>query len=229
MTRLALVVPALFAVAALAGAVGPPAPARGDAAPAGDTITVTGTGSATAVPDDAQFSFGVDTRGDSAQAALAANGAAMRRLLAALRDAGARELATQWVSVSPLSQADGTVSGFSASNSVSATIGVDRAGSLIDAAVAVGANDVSGPDLSSANAKRLYQQALGDAVADARAHAEILARAAGRSVGAITSMTEGGAQPVPVYRAAAADASSTPVVAGQQETTATVTVTFALR
>jgi len=121
------------------------------------------------------------------------------------------------------------VSGFSASNSVSATIGVDRAGSLIDAAVAVGANDVSGPDLSSANAKRLYQQALGDAVADARAHAEILARAAGRSVGAITSMTEGGAQPVPVYRAAAADASSTPVVAGQQETTATVTVTFALR
>ena len=153
----------------------------------------------------------------------------MRRLLAALRDAGARELATQWVSVSPLSQADGTVSGFSASNSVSATIGVDRAGSLIDAAVAVGANDVSGPDLSSANAKRLYQQALGDAVADARAHAEILARAAGRSVGAVTSMTEGGAQPVPVYRAAAADASSTPVVAGQQETTATVTVTFALR
>ena len=229
MTRLLLAVPALLAVAALAGAAGPPSVARADTPSAGDTLTVTGSGSATAVPDEAQLSFGVETRGSTAQAALAANGTAMRKLIAALRDAGARDLATQWVSVWPMTQEDGTPQGFSASNSVSASIGVDRAGALIDAAVSAGANQVSGPDLRSVDAKRLYQDALRDAVSDARAHAEALVKAAGRTLGAITAIAEGGAEPVPVYRAAAQDAGSTPIVGGQQETTATVTVTFALR
>ncbi len=230
MTRLLLAVPALFAVAALAGAVGPPSPARGDTPAAADTITVTGTGSVTAVPDDAQLSFGVESRGATAQAALAANGQAMRKMIAALRDAGARDLATQWVSLYPVTQDDGTTSGYSASNSVSATIGVDRAGALIDVAVAAGANQVSGPDLSAADAKRLYQQALGNAVDDARAHAEALAKATGRTLGSVTAISEGGgAEPMPMFRAAADSASPTPIVGGQQETTATVVVTFVLR
>ena len=229
MTRLLLAVPALFAVAALAGAVGPPSPARGDTPVAADTITVTGTGSVSAAPDDAQLSFGVDSRGETAQAALAANGDAMRKVISALRAAGARDLATQWVSVWH-SDDEGTTSGYSASNSVSATIGVARAGELIDTAVAAGANQVSGPDMSAADTKRLYQQALGNAVDDARAHAEALAKATGRTLGSVTAIAEGGgAEPMPMYRAAADAASPTPIVGGQQETTATVTVTFALR
>jgi uncharacterized protein len=230
MARLVLAVSALFAVAALAGAAGPPAPARGDSTPAGDTLTVTGTGSVTAAPDEAQLSFGVESRGETAQGALAANGVAMRKVIAALRDTGARELATQWVSVWPLSQDNGTTQGYTAANSVSAVTDVDRAGALIDAAVGAGANQVSGPDLRGADAKRLYQQALGGAVGDARAHAEALAKAAGRTLGEITAIAEGGPEPVPMYRAAAtADSASTPIVGGQQETTASVTVTFALR
>jgi uncharacterized protein YggE len=229
MARLLLVVPALLAAVALAGAVGSPAPAHGDASSAADTLTVTGTGSVTSAPDDAQLSFGVESHAASAQAALAADGEAMQKLIAALRAAGARDLQTQWVSVWPVSQENGTPQGFTASNSVSATIGVDRAGSLIDAAVAAGANQVSGPDLSVADAKRLYRQALGAAVADARAHADALAAASGRTLGAVASIVEGGSEPVPTYRAAALDSGSTPVVGGQQETSATVTVTFALR
>ena len=230
MPRLLLAVPALFAVAALASAVGPPSQARGDASAPADTITVTGTGSVTAVPDDAQLSFGVESRGGTAQAALAANGDAMRKVISALRGAGARKLVTQWVGVWPASEGNGTSSGYTASNSVSATIGVARAGEVIDAAVAAGANQVSGPDMSAADAKRLYQQALGNAVADARAHAEALAKATGRTLGAVTTIAESGSsEPMPMYRAAADAVSSTPVVGGQQETTATVTVTFALR
>ncbi len=230
MTRLLLAVPALFAVAALAGAVGPPSPARGDSSAPADTITVTGTGSVSAAPDDAQLSFGVESRGETAQAALAANGDAMRKVISALRAAGARDVATQWVSVWQASDDGGATSGYSASNSVSATIGVARAGELIDTAVAAGANQVSGPDMSAADAKGLYQQALGNAVDDARAHAEALAKATGRTLGAVTTIAEGGgSQPVPMYRAAADAASPTPIVGGQQETTATVTVTFALR
>jgi uncharacterized protein len=230
MTRLLLAVPALFAVAALAGAVGPPSPARGDSPAPADTITVTGTGSVSATPADAQLSFGVESRGETAQAALAANGDAMRKVISALRAAGARDLGTQWVSVWQGSNDDGTTSGYTASNSVSATIGVEESGALIDTAVTAGANQVSAPDLSAADGKRLYRQALKNAVDDARAHAEALAKATGRSLGAATAVVEGaGAEPMPMYRAAADAAASTPIVGGQQETTATVTVTFALR
>src|SRR5262245_14180505 len=228
MTRLLLAVPALFAVAALA-AIGPPSPARGDTPASTDTITVTGTGSVSAAPADAQLSFGVESRAPTAQGALAANGAAMRKVIAALRDAGAHDLATQWVGVSPFMQDDGTTAGYSVSNNVSATIDVERAGALIDAGVGAGANQLSGPDMSAADAKRLYQQALGNAVDDARAHAEALAKATGRSLGAVTAVVEGGgSEPAPMYRAAA-DSASTPIIGGLQETTATVTVTFALR
>ena len=102
---------------------------------------------------------------------------------------------------------------------------------LIDAAAEAGANQINGPGLSSSNAEALYRQALAKAVAEARLNAEALAKAAGRSLGSITAIVEGGAaQPGPFYReAAAATDSATPIVPGQQETSATVSVTFSLR
>ena len=231
-TRLLIAVPAVLAVVALAGAVGPtpdPAIAQTPAAEDSDTLTVVGLGTVKSVPDEANFSFGVESRGRTAQAAIAANSTAMERLVAALRQAGARDLATQWVSVYAVTAEDGSVTGYAASNSVSATIGVGRAGALIDAAAEAGANQISGPGLSSSDAERLYREALADAVASAREHAEVLARAAGRTLGDIASISEGGAQPGPLYREATDVAASTPIVPGQQETTAQVTVTFDLR
>ena len=72
---------------------------------------------------------------------------------------------------------------------------VGEAPALIDAAAEAGANQISGPGLSSSNAEALYRQALAKAVAEARARAEALAKAAGRSLGAITAIVEGGAAP----------------------------------
>jgi uncharacterized protein YggE len=231
MKRLLLAVAAGLTVVALAGAVGLPDLAGAqDAAPADDTLTVSGVGIVKAVPDEAQMSFGVETRRPTAQTAVAANADAMRKVINALRQAGAREIATQWVSVYPFTRQDGTIEGYSASNSVSAVSDVDDAPGLIDAAAEAGANQVSGPGLSSSNAEALYRQALAKAVVDARLRAEVLAKAAGRSLGAITTIVEGGASPEPLYRAAALDsAASTPIVPGQQETTATISVTFTLR
>ncbi len=231
MKRLLLAVPALLAVAALAGAAGPPDLAGAqEPAATEDTVTVSGVGSVETVPNEAQMSFGVETRRPNAQAALAANAEAMRKVIAALRQAGARELQTQWVSVYPVSREEGVIDGYSASNSVSATIDVDRAGELIDAGVEAGANQVAGPGMSRSDAERLYGEALSKSVADARARAEMLAKAAGRRLGEITTIVEGGATPVPYYdRALGAAEAATPIVPGQQETTATVSVTFALR
>jgi uncharacterized protein YggE len=230
MKRLLLAVAALFTVVALAGAVGLPDLAGAQDAPEGDTITVTGVGSVEVVPNEAQMSFGVESRAPTARAAVAANADAMRKIINALRQARGREIATQWVSVYPVTNDTGAVDGYSASNSVSATTDVDDAAALIDAAAEAGANQISGPGLSSSNAEALYRQALGKAVAEARARAEVLAKAAGRSLGRIESISESTAA-VPYYaeRMQAADAASTPIVPGEQETTANITVTFSLR
>ena len=232
MKRLLLAVAAGFSVVALAGAIGLPDFAGAQDAPAEepDTVTVSGVGSVSAIPDEAEMSFGVETRGATAREAVRANADAARRVINALRQAGARELATQYVSVYPISGEDGTITGYSASNSVSAVSDVADAPALVDAAVEAGANTVSGPSMSSTNAEELYRQALADAVAEARARAEVLAKAANRSLGEITSISEATAgTPVPYYAERAALDAATPIVPGKQDTTATVTVTFTLR
>jgi uncharacterized protein YggE len=221
---LGLVVAAVATVAVLqpggAGAVDPP--------PTTDTVTVSGNGVVLAVPDRAEISAGVETRAPTAKAALQANAAAMADVLDALRAGGGRDVTTQTVSLSTSFDDQGTPNGFVASNIASATVVFSKAGALIDAAVAAGANTVYGPSPSRSDADALYREALAKAVADAGGRAAVLAKAAGRELGRVTAISESGAAPVPVFAKAAADA-STPVESGPQETTASVSVTYELR
>ena len=230
MKRIALAAVLLLAAAAVAGVARPEgARAVDGSAQSGDSIIVTGNGSVVAVPTIAVLSLGVDTRAASAKAALAANAREMRLVIAAVKAAGGREVRTQSVSLSQVLGQTGEPAGFAASNIVSATVDVDRAGAVIDAAVDAGANQVNGPTMSVADQGKLYRQALKAAVADARLSAEALAAAAGRSLGRVTSVVEsGGATPVPMFEKAAVSDSGTPIEAGTQQTTANVTVTFAL-
>jgi uncharacterized protein YggE len=231
MKRLLLAAAALFAIVALAGAVGLPDLAGAqDADDEVDSVTVTGVGTVESTPDEAQMSFGVETRRPTAKAAVAANADEMRRVINALRQAGAREIATQWVSVYPLSNGDaGTIDGYSASNSVSAVSDIGDAPGLIDAAAEAGANQISGPGVSSSNAEELYREALADAVMEARERAQVLAKASGRSVGPISAIVEGGGSgPIPYAARDAMEGAATPIEPGKQETTATVSVTFEL-
>jgi uncharacterized protein YggE len=192
-------------------------------------ITVTGTGTATSVPDRASFSFGVTTQAATASQALARNGDAMEKVIAALKAHGiaTADLQTQSVSLSPRTSEQGDIVGYTASDSVSATGSIDRAGEVIDAAVGAGATDVSGPSFTRADQDALYRQALKAAVADAKAKAQVLAAAAGVSLGGVTAIVESGQEPVPIPFGRTA-APSTPIEPGTQQTQATVTVTFAL-
>src|SRR5215207_9894572 len=61
-------------------------------------ITVVGTASVSSVPDRAELSFGVESQGQTAKAALAANAAEMRKVIAALKAAGGTNVKTQSVS-----------------------------------------------------------------------------------------------------------------------------------
>jgi uncharacterized protein len=201
-------------------------------------ITVHGNASVEVEPDQAQLWFGVESAATTARAALAANATEMRKLLEALRAAGATDLQTQHVSLSPryvegpMDAGSGKVgaNGYTAHNSVSATVKqISRAGAVIDAAVAAGANHVSGPTLTVADQSEVYREALEAAVADARENAEALADAADLTLGRVTAVVEGSDAPSPLSMAARAadEAASTPIEPGSQDISATVTVTFA--
>src|SRR5262249_61979439 len=195
MKRLLLLVAAGLTGVALAGAVGLPDLAGAqDPASAPDSITVSGLGSVKSVPDESQMSFGVETRGATAKGAVSANADAMRAVIAALRRAGAQEIATEWVSVYPVSGDNARIDGYSASNSVSAVADVADVPGVIDAASEAGANEISGPGLSTSNAEALYRDAVATAVDDARLRAGTLANAAGRSLGPVTAVVEGGSE-----------------------------------
>ena len=226
---LLIAAPLIVAVLGLA-ATTLPGSASSAAAEAGG-ITVQGTASVTSVPDRAELSFGVESQGSSARAALSANAAEMRRVIAALKAAGVTDVKTQYVSLSPRYNDKSEAQGFVATNTVSATVKeLAKAGAVIDAAVNAGANQVNGPSLSRGDQAELYRQALKAAVANARLNAQALASAANVSLGRVTAIAEGGGAPQPQPFAAAdkAMAESTPIEPGTQQTTANVTVTFSV-
>jgi uncharacterized protein len=230
MNRRILLIAAPLVVALGLAATTLPGSASSAAAEAGG-ITVQGTASVTSVPDRAELSFGVESKGASARSALSANAAEMRRVIAALKAAGATDVKTQYVSLSPQYNEKSEAQGFMATNTVSATIKeLAKAGAVIDAAVNAGANQVYGPSLSHGDQDELYRQALKAAVANARANAQVLASAANVSLGRVTTIVEGGGAPQPVPFAAAdkAMAESTPIEPGTQQTSASVTVTFSV-
>jgi uncharacterized protein len=230
MNKRSLPLVGLLLLVALVATVALPGAASSAAAEEGG-ITVQGTASISSVPDRAELSFGVESQGESARAALAANASEMRRVIAALKAAGATDVKTQYVSLSPRYSERSEPNGFAATNSVSATVkDLARAGAVIDAAVAAGANQVYGPSLSRGDQTALYRGALKAALEDARASAQALASASGLSLGRITAIVEGGGAPQPLPFAAAdkAMAESTPIEPGTQKVSATVSVTFAV-
>ena len=228
-TRILLIAGPLVVALGLATAT-LPGSASSAAAEAGG-ITVQGSASVTSVPDRAELSFGVESQGQTAKAALAANAAEMRKVIAAVKAAGGADVKTQYVALSPRYNEKNEAHGFVATNSVSATIkDLGKAGAVIDAAVDAGANQVYGPSLSRGDQTELYRQALKAAVANARASAQAIAGAANVSLGRVTAVVEGGGIPSPLPfmldKAQAAD--STPIEPGTQQTTASVTVTFSV-
>jgi uncharacterized protein YggE len=232
--RIAAVAALVLAAGALAG-VGLPEEARSDQGPPARGITVTASGKVESVPDIAALQVGVETEASNAKDALAQNGERLNRVLDALRKAGVDkdDLQTSQVSVWPEHTSEGTtITGYRATNTVSAELDVEKAGGAIDAAVAAGANVVSGPMLSIDERDAFYREALKNAVKAGRAKAEAIADAAGVKVGRVTAVVEsaGYEQPPMPYAEAARDsvASSTPIEPGKQQIEATVTVTFAV-
>jgi uncharacterized protein YggE len=229
-SRWILFLSALLLVASAIAGIAQPRFGRAAETPAKKTITVTGNGTVTTVPDRASFQFTVESRAATAKAALAKNADEAAAVIAALKNAGiaAADLQTSQVYLNPQMNQDGTdVVGYVASNSVSAKATLAKAGAIVDAAVGAGANGVSGPMLSRSDEDARYRDALKNAVADALDKAKALAGASGLTLGGVQTVIEGSqaSPPIPFAAKAAAD-STTPIEPGTQTIEATVTVTY---
>lgn len=200
-------------------------------------ITVTGEGVVEGVPDIAALSLGVTTTGDTAVEAMAANTAALNAVMARLTAAGVtdRDMQTTNLSINPNwtgydSSSKQTINGYTASNQLTVTIrALDTLGTVLDAAIADGANTLNGLTFGLSEPRPAMDEARTKAVADARARATLLVEAAGVKLGRIVSITEGGSfnQPAPMFRAQAdAAASPVPVAAGEVATSASVTIVY---
>ena len=200
-------------------------------------ITVTGTGTVEAVPDIATLSIGVTTQGETAAEALSANSAALDAVMARLTAAGieARDMQTSNLSLNPnwtgydsSSVSGPTIAGYVASNMLTIRVrALDGLGAVLDAAVADGANTLNGLTFGLADPEPVLNAARQEAVAEARARADLLATAAGVKLGRVLSISEGAAptDPVPMFRAEAS-AAPVPVAGGELGLSANVTIFY---
>lgn len=228
----------LAVVAALAHAqVTPPATAAPPPWPR--TIQVSGAGRALAAPDVARVTIGVQARDPAslAKASAEAN-ARMKKVLGALEKGGvaAKDVRTVRYDVEVQRSYDrgtaGTVTGYLVSSQVAVTVrDLSRLGALLDQVVAAGSNAIEGLSFERGDDSAERARALEAAVADARAKAAVLAKAAGATLGEVLAVDEGGGRPIPFREglAAARADRAVPVATGQLEIVATVDLTVAIR
>ena len=218
------------------GQVGTTTTAAGAAA---NTVTASGAGTTQAVPDTAEMSFGVTTTSPNAKSALDEASKGAEQIASAVKKQGiaAEDIQTQDVSVYPQTvdqNGKQVITGYQASLSVQVKVrDISKLGEVISAANAAGANDISGPTFTVADPAPARAKAIDKAVADARKSAEAMAKAAGKSVGGVLSMSSSdvGSVPSPMYGASAAAgaAKSVPIEPGQLDITANVVVVFELK
>jgi len=220
---LSLVLAAGAAPAALAQA----APPAADSMFRATTLNLSAYGEVDAAPDMATINLGVMTEAKTAAEALAANGARMNQVMAALKKAGvaARDIQTSGLNLNPQyvyeQNMPPRLSGYQASNQVTVTVhDLTRLGAAVDATVNAGANQVNGISFGLNDPTAAENAARESAVKALQAKADLYARATGYRVGRLVSLSEGGGYtarpPMPMASFAKRDmVSETVVSAGE--------------
>ncbi|MBP1805629.1 SIMPL domain-containing protein [Rubellimicrobium aerolatum] len=210
----------------------PPSPIR--------TIQVVGEGRASAVPDMAHVSLGVSQQAPTAQAATQAMSEGTAAVLARLGTEGIpqADIQTGQLALDPAYDYDTPdgqprMTGFVATQILEVTVrDLGALGGVLDAVVADGANRINGIGFDVAEPRALTDEARREAVADARARAELFAQAAGVTLGEVLAIGESGSYgpPMPMFdrQAAPAAAGSVPVAPGSLRLSASVSVTYAI-
>jgi uncharacterized protein YggE len=204
------------------------------------TITVNGVGNVSMSPDTGAITLGVNIFAKTLKQAQAQATDQMNAVIAALKKAGIadKDIQTSNYSVNVNQTYDnngvpGEIAGYTVNNQVTVTIrNLPKLGSILDEAVAAGANAIWGISFYVNDQTDAAKQARTLAVQDAQAHAAEIAAAAGGTLGKIVAITET-SSPSPAaadYRGAAmgAGGSSVPVQTGSTLVSVSVTITYEL-
>jgi uncharacterized protein YggE len=234
---------ALGAVVAPAGAIAqvPTVPGQVPLI-SGTRLDINATGEVTRVPDLAIISAGVQTLRPTATAAIEENATRMERVRAALKRAGIedRDIQTSSISLNPeyhyANNQPPRLTGYRATNTVNVKFrDLKRTGAILDALVAEGANQINGPNLTIDKPEEAYDEARVKAIAVGRARAELYAKALGRRVVRLISVSESGGYvppPMPMVMMAQAERSgdaSSKIDPGTQQLQVSVSMSFELQ
>ena len=218
----------------------------GEDKPVERSITVQGQGTVSAQPDVVTLSLGVQTTGETAKEALRLNSQQMTGVLQAIQAAGIEQedIQTSGINLYPVYEDRSLVQpgeqrgivGYRASNDVSVRVhDIDKAGSVLDAAVTAGANQVGGVRFGLSDTDSIVTDALIAAVQNAQAKAQTIADTLGVQLGAALVVNEDWierpeARGVAFAAEAAFDSGgfSSPVQGGAVSVTAHIRVTFAI-
>lgn len=192
------------------------------------TLFVAASAEVRVAPNRAQLGVAVETRSRTSAQAGADNARIQAAVLEALRRLGVTgpQVQTRAVQVSPEYQypREGgrpTVTGYVARNEIAVELtDLTKIGGVIDAALAAGATNVSGPRYGLVNPDSARREALDLAVRKAMGDAQVMARAAGVRAGRVLELSSDGSMGIVEapemvrMRVAAADAPETPVETG---------------
>ena len=209
---------------------------------AGTRLDLNATGEVTRVPDVAMISAGVVSRSTSASGALQDTADRMSKVLAALKRAGVedRDIQTSNVNLNPEYRYPENQSpqlvGYTASNNVTVRFrDLRSSGKILDALVAQGANQISGPNLIVDKPQAALDQARAKAIALGRARAELYARSLGMRVARVVAVNESGGYyappppPPPAPMMERAQFASTRIEPGEQKLQVSVAMTLELQ
>lgn len=202
------------------------------------TLTVSATESVKKMPDIAYVSIGVRTTGVTAQAAQAENARITQAFLNAVKEQGIAEddLETQSLNVyEDYENPQQTV----VENTYRVTIrNIDTVGTVLDAAVAAGANSTYSLSFDLSDRDSVYMEALAKAMENVGKKATAVAKAGGYTIVRPQSIMEGNAgysaEPYMTEKSAAMDTGAaagavTPITPQEIEVSATVTGTYIIQ
>lgn len=210
-----------------------------------DYVSVSGSGNIEVDPDIAYVSLGVLTRAQTATEAQSQNAAKFEKVKKVLTETykiAEKDIKTVDFSVQPQYQykenTEPKIVAYEANHMVVVNVrDLTKVGKLVDEASKAGANRINDIRFDVENKENSEAQALEKAVANARKKAEAIAKASGRQLGAVISVTEGASSYNPVYvneslqKMAAMDSASNASApqAGQVKLTEQVQVEFELK
>lgn len=204
----------------------------------GTLLTVTGYGSVTYSPDQATVSFNIIGSGETAEEAMAECGSKAETVIDALRALGIsdEDMATTQISLSPRydwNYKPPKIVGYEASYTLRVKVReLEKLGKVIDAAVEAGADSIWGISftLSPNELNELRFEAIKAAVDDAKTKAEAAAEALGMTIVGVKSINlSPSLTPFREYKTVVAEVGAAPpIIPGEGEVTATVSITYLL-